>query len=174
MRDDEWVVITADEARMVWESESRRAWLKTGEKTILKVHRDDQYQSFFGGLNVETKKCHLFQLPWQNQEEIIKVLKKLVAYYPHKKICIIWDNARWHKGKILRNNLGEGRPLSGIHLVNLYPYAPDTNPQEKVWRWGKDQIANRVYPSLSSLTREFLRQVTGRSYPYQITEFDFG
>jgi len=168
MHDDAWVVITADEARMVWESESRRAWLKTGEKTILKVHRDDQYQSFFGGLNLKTKKCHLFQLPWQNQEEIIKVLNKLVAYYPNKKICIIWDNARWHKGKQLRAELGKGNRLERIHLVNLPPYAPDTNPQEHVWKYAKDHIVHHPTTSFKQKINNFKLAVIHRTFDYTI------
>jgi transposase len=168
MTDDSWVVITADEARMVWESESRRAWLKTGEKTILKVHREGQYQSFFGGLNLKSKKCHLFQLSWQNQEEIIKVLKKLVAYYPDKKICIIWDNAHWHKGKELRVELGEGKSLARLHLINLPPYAPDTNPQEHVWKYAKDHIAHQPTTSFKQKINNFKLAVIHRTFNYSI------
>jgi len=168
MTDDHWVVITADEARMVWESESRRAWLKTGEKTILKVHRDNQYQSFFGALNLKTKKCHLFQLPWQNQEEMIRVLKKLITYYPHQKICIIWDNARWHKGKQLRAEVGKGNSLERIHLINLPPYAPDTNPQEHIWKYAKDHIAHQPTTSFKQKINNFKLAVIHRTFNYTI------
>lgn len=168
MGDDTWVVLTADETRMVWESESRRAWLKTGEKTIVKVHRDGQYQSFFGALNLKSKKCHLFQLPWQNQEEIIKVLKKLVASYPDKRICIIWDNARWHKGKELRAELAQGHSLERIHLINLPPYAPDTNPQEHVWNYAKDHIAHLPTTSFTQKINNFKLAVIHRMFHYSL------
>lgn len=168
MKDVAWVVIAADEARLVWESESRRAWLRTGEKTILKVHRDGQYQSFFGGLNLKTKKCHVFQLSWQDQEAIIKVLKKVVAYYPHKHICIIWDNARWHKGKALRAALGKGKSLERIHLLNLPPYAPDTNPQEHVWKYAKDHIAHQPTTSFKQKINTFKLAVIHRTFTYTI------
>jgi len=60
----DWVVLTGDETRLVWENESRRAWLKTNQKTILKVNRSRDYQSFLGSLNLKTKKCHLHSLSW--------------------------------------------------------------------------------------------------------------
>lgn len=174
MKDEAWEVLAGDETRAVWETLLRRAWLPKNQKTVIKTSMTKSGQSFFGALNLKSGREHTWAIPWQNQTQIIRVLKKLKWAYPRKQICLIWDNARWHKGKILRKNLGEGRPLAGIHLVNLYPYAPDTNPQEKVWKWGKDQIANQTYPSLKSLAKEFLRIVTGRSYPYQITQFDLG
>jgi len=166
LKDENWVVLAGDETRLVWESESRRAWLKTNEKTILKVNRDAQYQSFFGALNFRIKKCHLYQLSWQNQEEIIKALQKLVAYYPGKKICLIWDNARWHKGKLLREELKKGKSLERLHLINLPPYAPDTNPQEHVWKYAKDKTANLQQEGFSKTVNQFKLAVIHRSFNY--------
>jgi transposase len=77
LESDDWVVLVADETRMMWETEARRAWLKTNEKTILKVNRSKDYQSFLGSLDLKTQKCHLHSLLWQNQEEVIKALTKI-------------------------------------------------------------------------------------------------
>lgn len=168
LNDEAWVVCAGDETRIVWESESRRAWLKTNEKTILKVSRDAQYQNFFGALNFRSKKCHLFQLSWQNQEEIIKALEKLVAYYPNKKICLIWDNAKWHKGKFLREKLKKGQSLERLHLINLPPYAPDTNPQEHIWKYAKDKTANHQDESFVTTINAFKLAVIHRTFSYPL------
>ena len=157
-----------DETRIVWESTSRRAWLKTKEKTILKVSRDTQYQSFFGALNFRTKKCHLFQLSWQDQEQIITALTKLVEYYPDKKICLIWDNAKWHKGKLLRKKLKKGQSLERLHLINLPPYAPDTNPQEHVWKYAKDKTANHQHEGFATTLNHFKLAVIHRTFKYSL------
>lgn len=66
-----------------------------------------------------------------------------VGRYPDKNITIVWDNARWHRSKKLREHLGEGNPLANVHLVWLPPYAPDHNPIEKVWNEAKAAISNR-------------------------------
>ena len=164
----EWEVLTSDETRLVWETESRRAWLRTNQKTVIKVYRDKQYQSFLGSLNLKSKKCHLHSLKWQDQVEIIKALKKLKEYYPSQKICLVWDNARWHKGKLIREELKTGGSLTNFHLVNFPPYAPDTNPQEHVWKYAKDKIANRKTPSFKGKINNFKLAVIHRKFNYQI------
>lgn len=164
----QWVVLAADETRIVWETIIRRAWLPKGEKTILKTHQKKDYQNFIGFLNLKTGQPHLYRLRWQNQWEIIPALRKLKKEYFHFQICIIWDNASFHRGNRLKEQLEKGHPLSGIYLINFPPYAPDKNPQENIWEYAKGEIANQIHNSLATLAREFELVVMGRNYPYQI------
>ncbi len=168
LTDEQWIVVPSDETRIVWESEIRRAWLRKGEKTILKVHRDNQYQNFIGFLNLKTGISHLYSLTWQNQEQIIYAGQQLKEQYPDKRICIIWDNAKWHKGALIREQLAAGGSLSSIHLINFPPYAPDKNPQEHVWKYAKDKIANESYSSFETVIHEFKRAVTSSKHNYHI------
>lgn len=169
-----WVVLVSDEARIVWETMTHRAWLPKGQKTIIKTTRKRQSQSFIGFLNLQTHSPHLYPIPWQNQSQIIPVLKNIQRKYPGKKICLIWDNAKWHHGKILKANLGENKLFHNFHLINFPPYAPDTNPQEKIWKYGKSCIANNVYPTLSDVVNVFQTTIMGRKYDYQIRPFVLG
>src|SRR3989338_4085063 len=164
MKDKHWMVLAADEARIQWETEIRRAWLPKGRKTIIQVERKREAQSFLGLLNIQTGKELLYRLSWQNQEEIIKALEKLITHYPDKRICIIWDNARFHKGKKLRKKLST--TLKRIHLINLPPYAPDYNPQEHVWQYGKEKLSNNQRESLEETVETLEEIVTGRFYQY--------
>jgi len=172
LADDDWEVLTADETRMTWEAEIRRAWLRKNEKTVVKVHRDSQYQNFFGALNLKNYNSRTIKLSWQNQQEIIRALKELSDCYSGKKLCIIWDNAGWHKGKELRRELRKGRPLEHIHLINFPPYAPDVNPQEHVWNYGKDCVSNDNVPDsfLKTITL-FKNSIRNKSFDYKIPEF---
>lgn len=174
LKDSDWVVLVSDESRIVWETMARRAWLPKGKKTIIKTTRKRKAQSFIGFLNLKTHSPHLYAIPWQNQSQIIPVLKKIKHEYQGKKICLIWDNAKWHHGKILKENLGENKPFHNFHLINFPPYAPDTNPQEKIWRHGKAFIANKVYPELSAVVNDFQNAIMGRKYNYQIKRFVLG
>lgn len=168
LADNSWEVLVSDEVRIVWESELRRAWLKKGEKTVLKVHRSNEYQSFIGMLNLKTRTPHLYQLAWQNQETIIGALKLLIKRYPKKRVCLIWDNAKWHKGKLMQKELSARGSLATIHLINLPPYAPDRNPQEHIWRDAKDTIANTNCDSFKETIRMFKKAVLGRTYDYTV------
>lgn len=161
-----WVVLCGDETRIAWEAIVRRVWLPKGEKSVLKVHREHEAQSFLGFLNLKTGKPHLYPIPWQNQREIIKVLKLVMKKYPGKRMCLVWDNARFHKGTLIRKALE--KDLSNYFLINFPPYAPDTNPQEHIWQWSKDQIANVQFHRLKDLSRVFRSIVMGRMYAYKI------
>lgn len=163
-----WIVLTSDETRLVWETESRRAWLKTNQKTIIKVNRSKDYQSFLGSLNLKSGKCHLHSLSWQNQDEVIKALKKLKNYYKDKKICLIWDNAKWHKGKKIRKELRKRGGLTNFHLINFPPYAPDTNPQEHVWKYVREEIAHKPTSSFKQKVNNFKLAIIKRKYFYKI------
>lgn len=164
----DWVVLAADETRLVWETESRRAWLRTNQKTVIKVHRNSQYQSFLGSLNLKTGKCHLHSLAWQEQTEMIKALRKLKRYYPGKRICLVWDNAPWHKGKLIREKLRKHHCLANFHLIQFPPYAPDTNPVEHVWKYVKDRIAHRSTATFKQKLNHFKLAVIHRKFNYQI------
>lgn len=163
-----WVILASDETRLVWESESRRAWLKINQKTILRVNRSRDYQSFLGSLNLKTGQCHLCSLAWQNQETVIKALRKLKRQYLDKKICLIWDNAKWHKGKKIRQELRKKGSLANFHLINFPPYAPDANPQEHVWKYAKDRITHQSTTNFKQRVNNFKLSVIHRRFNYQI------
>lgn len=110
-------------------------------------------------------------MSWQNQEEIIKVLQQLLLTYPDTNICIIWDNAKWHKGKLLRSQLDTSNLLERIHLINFPPYCPDTNPQEHVWKFGKESIANITRETFEELLSVFEKNINAKTFNNTIPEF---
>lgn len=169
LKDDKWEILASDETRIVWESEIRRAWLKKGEKTIIKVNREREYQNFIGMLNLKTGNSHLYKLNWQNQKTIIASMQKLKRNYENKNICIIWDNAKWHKSKEIRKELSKGNSLENFHLINFPPYAPDKNPQEHIWKYGKDEISNNdSLNSFNEIIKKFQKSILNRKFDYTI------
>ena len=168
LADKAWEVFASDEVRMELEAFTRRAWLKRGERTIVKVDRERIAQSYIGFLNQKNFDCHLHELDWQNQEEILKAFEKFLKKHPKKKICIVWDNARFHKGKEIKKALGKGHLLERVHLINLPPYAPDKNPIEHVWNTTKSSMANIQYDNFEKMKETFARYIDGRKFKYQI------
>lgn len=168
LNDSEWEVVAADEVRIVLEAITRKAWLPKGERTIIKVNQSNEYQSYFGALNQKTFKCYLYELNWQNQEEILLALGQLIAEFPNKKICIVWDNARFHKGKLIQEALSRGNFLEKVHLINFPPYAPDFNPIEHVWNTAKAKLANRQLDSFEVTKKMFVDIIKSRIFAYRI------
>jgi transposase len=168
LKNDEWEVFSADETRIQLEAITRRAWLKKGEKTIIKTERSNEYQNYLGLLNEKNFRCRLSELPWQNQEEIIKALEKLQGTYPNKRICLVWDNAGFHKGKLIKEKLKKGNSLERFHLINFPPYAPDANPVEHIWKESKQKISNIQFSSFENTKNAFRRSIAGKKFNYQI------
>jgi len=107
-------------------------------------------------------------MPWQNQEEVLKAFEKFLKKYPEKKICIIWDNAKFHKGQEIRNALGKGQLLERVHLISLPPYAPDKNPIEHVWNTAKGSMSNIQYSNFGETKKTFKKSIDGKIFKYQI------
>lgn len=168
LEDPQWEVFCSDETRMQLEAITRRAWLKKGEKTVIKVERSDDYQNYLGFLNQRTFACHVFEIAWGRQTEIIKATTEFLKLYPNKRICIIWDNATCHKGILMRKALSRGGLLERVHLVTLPPYAPDLNPIEKVWNAAKETLANHQSKTFDDTKQRFMQLVSGKYFYYQI------
>lgn len=168
LNDKNWEVFASDETRIQLEAETRRAWLRKGEKTIIKVQRSNEYQNYIGLLNQKNFKCRLYELKWQNQEEIIKALEQFLKNYPNKRVCVVWDNAKFHKGKLIRESLKKGNSLERIHLINFPPYAPDENPVEHIWENVKEEISNHQFKSFEETKNVFRKLINSRKFNYQM------
>lgn len=168
LQDDNWEIFASDETGLLWEALTRKAWLKKGQKTVIKVNRSKERQSYLGFLNLKTGECHTYRIIKGKQEYIIEAMRKHLKKYPHKHLCILWDNASHHKGKLIREALSKNQPLERVHLIAFPPYAPDTNPIEHVWRESKDKISNHQYQDFETTKKVFERQINSRLFHYQI------
>jgi len=166
--DPDWVVFASDETRLQLESEIRRAWLVKGKRTVVKTERSNEYQNYLGFLDQRYGTCQVFEIEHGNQVETIRVLEQLLDQYPDKKVCVVWDNASWHKSKLLRSNLSKGKSLERLHLTSFPPYAPEHNPIEHVWQYAKSKISNRHQQPFSDIKQSFLSIVQHKSFNYKI------
>jgi transposase len=168
LTDPDWVVLCVDETGLLFEALSRRAWLRKGEKTIIKVNRSKERQNYIGFLDLKTGDCTPYRITKGKQEYILPVIIHHIGNYPDKKICIIWDNATFHRGKLIKQALKKGQPLQRVHLIALPPYAPDMNPIEHVWEQGKKVTANHQFRDFETTKRVFETSITSRKFNYQI------
>lgn len=166
---NEWEVFCSDETRLEARSITRRAWIKKNEKTVIKISRDHEAQSYIGFLNQKDFKCNLFEIAAGNQKEMIRTIQLLKKQYPKKKLCIIWDNAKFHKGKEIKAELRVGGKLENVYFINLPPYAPEHNPIEHVWNTAKSEIFKlRISDGFEELKRKFKSFITASKFNYEI------
>jgi len=128
--------LVADECRLEKESGARRIWFPKGKQPIIKVDQNKEAISFYGALNVITRKEIAYKALRQTSEYTVKFLRKLEKIYQGKKVLLIWDGAPWHRGKV-KDYLKEKNKKCKLELMYFPPYSPDLNPQEKVWKKAK-------------------------------------
>jgi transposase len=168
LADPSWEVFCSDEVRIRLEAITRKAWLKKGQRTVIKVEHSKVSQNYLGFLSQKSYQCHVFEIERGNQAEIIKATTEFLKLYPNKKIGIIWDNAKHHKGEEIKKALAQGGALERVELIPLPPYAPDFNPIEQIWNTAKDNLSNHQYPTFAETKQEFTRSVNGQRFAYQI------
>lgn len=166
---EDWEVFAADEVKMQQDAIIRRCWLKKGRRTVIKVSRDKQAQSYIGFLNQKTYHCHLYELSWQNSDEVLKAMEQFLKQYSDKKICIVWDNASFHKSLKIREQLQKGKLLARVHLIAMPPYAPDENPIEHVWNTTKQAVANIQRNAFTETKKAFSDFVASRPFRYSFS-----
>lgn len=167
-KDPSWVILTADETRLQEEAEIRRAWLVKGKRTIVRTERSKEHQNYLGFLDQKTGECSIYPIKRGNQVETLIVLRRLMKKYPDQKICVIWDNAKWHKGKVIRAELAKQTTFKNLHLISMPPYAPDHNPIEHVWQYAKSHLANRHSTNFKQTKTEFETTLSERAFDYRI------
>jgi transposase len=166
LQDELWEVFACDEVRMDQEAIIRKCWLKKGERTVVRVNRNKESQSYIGFLNQKTYACHLYEMPWQNSDEVLIAIKQFLETYPNKNICIIWDNAPFHRSQKIREQLKTGGLLERVHLIAMPPYAPDENPIEHVWNTTKQAVANIQQTTFQETKQAFTDFVAKHSFRY--------
>lgn len=171
LTDNDWEVFASDEVRMDQEAVIRKCWLKKGQRTIIKVDRKKQSQSYIGFLNQKSYQCHLYEMPWQNSDEVLRAMEQFLHEYPDKKICIVWDNAAFHKSKAIRDQLTKGGIMERVHLIAMPPYAPDNNPIEHVWNTAKQAVANIQQDTFEATKQAFSDFVASRPFRYVFSSF---
>lgn len=86
----------------------------------------------------------------QNQHVLIEILRELL--WKRGKVLLLLDNARWHKGKLVRKFIAEKK--GRVKLVYFPPYSPELNPVEQCWKEVKKNISNKLFHDTNEMKQE--------------------
>ena len=101
--------------------------------------------------------------------ETVKILKKVRKVYPKKKILLLWDGAGWHRGSKTQEFIKKDQKIKTIYFPK---YTPEENPQEHVWKSGRDQVThNRFIENIDTTTDEFIKYLNKTNFPYSLLGF---
>jgi transposase len=163
------VLLVEDEMVLTTQTTCQKVWLPQGEFPIVEVSNDRKRRCVYGFLNVFSGQEYAVKTESANSEFTCKALSKIGKLYPKKKIVIIWDNASWHKSKEVRKFLAQTK--QHFHLINFPPYAPDENPQEHVWKAGREHEShNRFMGNIDKMTDRFVGYLNKTIFDYKFLD----
>lgn len=145
LKEKNTVILTGDEMVLTTATTIQRVWLPVGEypKVVVKTGTR-QRRHVYGFLNLRTGSEHARKTNYQTMYVTKDVLKNIRARYPKQKIALFWDNAGWHKGSVVMDFLKQD---GNFEIVWFPRYAPDENPQEKIWKAGRSAVTHNEYIS---------------------------
>ena len=143
MKEKDTIILTGDEMVLTTATTIQKVWLPIGEypKVIVKTGTRER-RHVYGFLNLRTGTEIAWKTSYQTMYVTKDILKNIRALYPKKKIALFWDNAGWHKGSVVKEFLKQD---DNFEIVWFPRYAPDENPQEKVWKAGRAAVTHNEY-----------------------------
>ncbi len=165
-KDKNTVILTEDEMNLSTQTTVQKVWLPQGEYPKIEISNKKENRSIYGFLDIKTGKEHAFKAEWQNMFITCDVLKKLRKVYPTEKLLIFWDGAGWHRGSEVQKFIKED---GNIEIIYFPKYAPELNPQEYVWKNGRNKIThNKFIQNIDMITDEFINYLNNTKFNYSL------
>lgn len=167
--DKKTLVLAEDEMILSTQTTFQKIWLPTNHYPKIEISNTKKNRSVYGFLNIKTGRQHAFKTEKQNMFITAKILRKIRKIYPGKKILLFWDGPGWHRGSSVQEAVEEDGNITTIHFPS---YSPELNPQERVWRKGKDKVThNKFIQNIDKATDEFVAYLNKTKFPYSLLGF---
>ncbi len=155
-----------DESRFGLLSIARRCLTARGVKPIVPYQHRFQNFYLYGAYAPGNGDHFTLEMPYCNADGFQCWMDAFAEHHPQEFKVVILDNGAFHKAASLD-------VPANIALSFLPPYSPELNPAEQIWDHIKDQLGNRIFESLetlsdrvteivSNLTTEIVKSITGR------------
>jgi transposase len=165
--DPNTILLCADEMILTTKTTTQKVWLPQGETVRVDVTNSNiERRQIYGFLNVNTGHEHAFKTMKQNMHITRDVLIQVRKIYPHHHLVLLWDNAGWHRGSVVKEFMHRDGNIESIHFPT---YAPEENPQEHVWKRGRSAIThNRFIDDIDRATDDLVTFLNTTTFPYTL------
>lgn len=142
-----------DESTFLYDSISRKVWVKKGSKPSRTVTGLHKRVHIFGFLTDDKKKI-FHQSGKLNSIEFVKALSQMLARF--KKVILVLDRAPWHRAKRVQKYLAKHK--DDVKIIWFPRGCPEMNPVEECWRQAKKEVnGGRVHESFEVMRKELRR-----------------
>jgi len=131
-------------------------WIKKGKKhdKFIPTNTGRARLNLHGTLNLETKDTTMLTAETVNYQTVIETLNRLIKKYPHGKIHLILDNARYYHSKEVAT---WRRHHTRVKLHFIPPYSPNLNIIERLWLYYHKKVThNRYFPRFENFRQATL------------------
>lgn len=130
-----------------------RTYAPRRQTPVLRVPLTRDHLSAISGITLGDRLLLLMQEQSLNGDKVVAFLKHLLRHI-RGNLLIIWDGSPIHRGQSVKDFLAKGG-AKRIHLEQLPGYAPDLNPDERIWKYLKwVELRNVCCADLDQLHRQ--------------------
>ena len=106
---------------------------QTNIRIEVPIQNEKERQTYFGGLNYQTKEFIIREYSAGNAENTVAFIKDLQSQCPGQRIAVIWDGASDHKSDEMKAfltsvNHGYESAQWQVTCILFAPNAPQQNP----------------------------------------------
>jgi len=160
-------VLFLDECHLMSGDLQGYVWGRTGERVEVPIVNERDRQTYYGALDLLSKRLLVQGHEKGNSTETIAYLKFLQTQWPEQRLLILWDGASYHRSKELQAfladvNAGLDPDAWKIHCVRFAPNDPSQNPIEDAWLQAKTWLRRMsglcpCFSALKALFEQFFR-----------------
>lgn len=160
------VVLCEDEMILSTQTTFQKIWLPQGNYPKIEISNTKKNRSVYGFLNLKTGQEHAYKTDWQNMFITVEILKKIRQLYPKQRLFLIWDGAGWHRGSEVQKFIQQDKKIETLHFPR---YSPELNPQEHVWKSGRDHCThNQFIANIDTATDDFINYLNAQKFQYSL------
>lgn len=147
------IFLAEDEAWMYLQATTMSVWAVRGQTPIVRVDPGRTKVGFYGTINLHTGEELVTRSTELNNTMSAQQLQEILDRHPARRIVLLWDRAKWHRGPAIRKLVAENPRLQ---LIEFPTPAPDLNPQEQVSKQTRRTVShNHIFPKLPELADRF-------------------
>ena len=161
----------ADEMRFGLMTNEKRSWNKVGERTRLPNQMEYANRYLYSAVSpLDGDSVHVIGFSDANAQTTDLFLDEINKQFPTTLNIIIWDNAPFHKSKILHNK-------ENISILTLPSYGQELNPTERFFGEMRKATANKIHKDINTIEKllhnEILIWINNKDRTKGLTFWDY-
>lgn len=146
-------VFFVDEMRFGLMTNEKRSWNKIGERTKLPNQMEYANRYLYSAISpLDGDSFHIIGFSDATTITIDAFLDELQKSYPDTDNIIIWDNAPFHKSKILQQK-------ENLTILPLPSYGQELNPVERFFGEMRKVTANKIFKDINEIEKLLYNEV---------------